>query len=81
MTPAVVSHYDATPGHRYLRLPPMASDLGFISTQINKLVADTPSTRSRGGSKVTVRGQIKTMSDSFIGLLVGLAGRWCWCTC
>ncbi len=72
MTPAVVSHYDATPVIDIYGAAD-GEDLGYISTQINKLVADTKHSLARG-SKVIVRGQIKTMGDSFIGLLVGLAG-------
>ncbi len=72
MTPAVVSHYDATPVIDIYGVADGA-DLGYISAQINKLVADTKHSLARG-SKVIVRGQIKTMGDSFVGLLVGLAG-------
>jgi multidrug efflux pump subunit AcrB len=72
MTPAVVSHYDATPVIDIYGAADGA-DLGYISAQINNLVADSKHSLARG-SKVTVRGQIKTMGDSFIGLLVGLAG-------
>jgi CzcA family heavy metal efflux pump len=72
MTPAVVSHYDATP---VIDIYGSAAgeDLGFLSKQINALVAETKHSLPHG-SKVTVRGQIKTMGDSFTGLLVGLAG-------
>jgi CzcA family heavy metal efflux pump len=72
MTPAVVSHYDAVP---VIDIYGSAdgTDLGYVSQQINKVVADTKHSLARG-SKVTVRGQIKTMNDSFVGLLVGLAG-------
>jgi CzcA family heavy metal efflux pump len=72
MTPAVVSHYDATPVIDIYGTAD-GEDLGYISTQINKVVADTKHSLARG-TKVTVRGQIKTMTDSFVGLLVGLAG-------
>jgi multidrug efflux pump subunit AcrB len=70
--PAVVSHYDATPvidiyGAMH------GADLGFMSAQINKLIAETRQDLPRG-SKVTVRGQVTTMTDSFNGLLIGLAG-------
>jgi multidrug efflux pump subunit AcrB len=70
--PAVVSHYDATPViDIYGAL--QGADLGFMSAQINKLVAETGPDLPRG-SKVTVRGQVTTMTDSFNGLLIGLAG-------
>ena len=72
MTPAVVSHYDAVP---VIDIYGSAdgTDLGYVSQQINKVVADTKHSLARG-SKVTVRGQIKTINDSFVGLLLGLAG-------
>ena len=72
MTPAVVSHYDATPVIDIYGTADGA-DLGYISAQIKKIVADTQHSVARG-SKVIVRGQIKTMGDSFEGLLIGLAG-------
>ncbi len=72
MTPAVVSHYDATPVIDIFG-DADRTDLGFISAEINKIVADTHKSLPRG-SKVIVRGQIRTMGDSFKGLLIGLAG-------
>ncbi|HEY2807361.1 MAG TPA: efflux RND transporter permease subunit [Steroidobacteraceae bacterium] len=72
MSPAVVSHYDATPVIDIFG-DADRTDLGFISAEINKIVADTHQALPRG-SKVIVRGQIKTMGDSFKGLLIGLLG-------
>ena len=72
VAPAVVSHYDATPVIDIYGAVE-GTDLGFIAAQINKLVAETQHSLARG-SQVTVRGQVKTMTDSFTGLLVGLAG-------
>ena len=72
MAPAVVSHYDATPVIDIYGAVE-GTDLGYIAAQINKLVAETQHSLPRG-SQVTVRGQVKTMTDSFTGLLVGLAG-------
>src|SRR4029077_16263303 len=70
--PAVVSHYDATPViDIYAAVDGI--DLGFIAAQIRHIVADTQHELPRG-SHVTVRGQVKTMTDSFTGLLIGLAG-------
>jgi CzcA family heavy metal efflux pump len=72
VSPAVVSHYDATPViDIYAAVD--GSDLGFIAAQIRHIVSDTQHTLPRG-SHVTVRGQVKTMTDSFTGLLIGLAG-------
>jgi CzcA family heavy metal efflux pump len=70
--PAVVSHYDATPVIDIYGAM-QGADLGFMSEQINKLVAETRNDLPRG-SKVTVRGQVTTMTESFNGLLIGLAG-------
>ena len=70
--PAVVSHYDATPViDIYGAL--QGTDLGFMAAQIRQLIAATRSELPRG-SQVTVRGQVRTMTDSFNGLLLGLAG-------
>jgi CzcA family heavy metal efflux pump len=72
VSPAVVSHYDATPViDIYAAVEGI--DLGFIASQINRVVADTKQSLPHG-SQVTVRGQVKTMTDSFTGLLIGLAG-------
>jgi multidrug efflux pump subunit AcrB len=70
--PAVVSHYNATPVIDIYGAM-QGADLGFMSAQINKLVAETSHDLPRG-SKVTVRGQVTTMTESFNGLLIGLAG-------
>ncbi|HUO18367.1 MAG TPA: efflux RND transporter permease subunit [Steroidobacteraceae bacterium] len=70
--PAVVSHYDATPViDIYGAL--QGTDLGFMAAQINSLVTQTQHDLPRG-SRVTVRGQVTTMTESFDGLLLGLAG-------
>ncbi|HEV2227340.1 MAG TPA: efflux RND transporter permease subunit [Steroidobacteraceae bacterium] len=70
--PAVVSHYDAMPViDIYGSL--QGTDLGFMSAQINRLVAETREALPRGAA-VTVRGQVTTMTESFNGLLLGLAG-------
>jgi multidrug efflux pump subunit AcrB len=72
VSPAVVSHYDATPViDIYAAVD--GTDLGFIAAQIRHIVSDTQHQLPRG-SKVTVRGQVKTMTESFNGLLIGLAG-------
>lgn len=47
-------------------------DLGGLSRDINKLIADSKSRLPRG-SQVVVRGQVQTMRDSYVGLLSGLA--------
>ena len=47
-------------------------DLGAVSRQISQIVNDTQSQLPRG-SRVIIRGQVKTMRSSYIGLLGGLA--------
>ncbi|MBS0419309.1 MAG: efflux RND transporter permease subunit [Proteobacteria bacterium] len=71
-SPAVVSHYDATPVLDVYGAV-QGTDLGFISTEVNKIVAEAEKTLPKGSS-ITVRGQVTTMNDSFRGLLLGLAG-------
>ena len=72
VAPAVVSHYDATPVIDIFGAV-QGTDLGFVAAQIDRLVAETRPELPRG-SRVVVRGQVKTMSDSFHGLLAGLGG-------
>jgi multidrug efflux pump subunit AcrB len=70
--PAVVSHYDSTP---VIDIYGSAqdSDLGFISTQVDNIIANAKGGLPKG-SRVVVRGQVQTMNASFFGLLVGLLG-------
>ncbi|HET9389948.1 MAG TPA: efflux RND transporter permease subunit, partial [Steroidobacteraceae bacterium] len=69
-SPAVVSHYDATPVLDIYGAV-QDTDLGFVSTQVNRIVAETKGHVPRG-SHVVVRGQVQTMNASFHGLLLGL---------
>jgi multidrug efflux pump subunit AcrB len=71
-TLSVASHYNATP---VLDIYGSVQDidLGFISAQVNKLVAESKKDLPRG-SQVIVRGQVQTMKQSFNGLLLGLVG-------
>ena len=71
-SPAVVSHYNSTPViDIYAGVE--RTDLGFVAKQIAQIVQETQSLRPRG-AQVTVRGQVTTMTQSFAGLLIGLAG-------
>jgi multidrug efflux pump subunit AcrB len=71
-SPAVVSHYNSIPViDIYGGVE--GTDLGFIAAQIRRVVAETHGLLPRG-TQVTVRGQVQTMTDSFTGLLIGLAG-------
>jgi multidrug efflux pump subunit AcrB len=71
-SPAVVSHYDATPVIDVYGTT-QGTDLGFISTRVNEIVSDAQKHLPKA-SHITVRGQVQTMNDSFRGLLFGLAG-------
>jgi multidrug efflux pump subunit AcrB len=71
-SPAVVSHFNAAPViDIYAGVE--RTDLGFIAGQIGRIVRDTHSLVPRS-AQVTVRGQVITMTQSFRGLLIGLAG-------
>ena len=72
VAPAVVSHYDSLP---VIDIYGSAqdSDLGYISDQVNKIIAEAKGGLPQG-SHVVVRGQVQTMKASFFGLLVGLLG-------
>ena len=70
--PAVVTHYNATPTiDIYGSVQDM--DLGYVSTQINKIIAAAQKDLPKG-SKIVMRGQAQTMKASFNGLLIGLVG-------
>src|SRR2546429_3893143 len=71
VAPAAVSHYDATPVVDIFGAVEGA-DLGFVAAQIQRVLAESKSSLPRG-SQVAVHGQVKTMTDSFAGLLLGLA--------
>jgi multidrug efflux pump subunit AcrB len=70
--PAVVSHYDSVPVLDIYGSV-QGADLGFIAKQIRTVIAQSQKDLPRG-SKVTLRGQVRTMTESFDGLLIGLAG-------
>src|ERR1700730_14248579 len=66
----VVSHYNALPVIDIYGSV-QGTDLGFVSGQVNKLIAASKHDLPRG-TQVSVRGQVQTMNASFNGLLVGL---------
>ena len=68
---AVISHYDIQPVVDIYGAV-QGRDLGAVSRQISQIVNDTQSQLPRG-SRVIIRGQVKTMRSSYIGLLGGLA--------
>ncbi len=72
VSPAVVSHYDATPViDIYGAVQGM--DLGFVSSRLDRVIAKMKDQLPKG-SRISVRGQVPTMNTSFTGLLLGLAG-------
>jgi multidrug efflux pump subunit AcrB len=72
VAPAVVSHYDAQTVFDIYGST-QGADLGFISSEVNKILKDTKGHVPKG-SHVDVRGQVQTMTESFDGLLFGLMG-------
>jgi multidrug efflux pump subunit AcrB len=72
VAPAVVSHYNATPSIDIYGAV-QGADLGFVSAQIEKVVAQARKDLPRG-SNIVIRGQVQTMKASFNGLLIGLVG-------
>jgi multidrug efflux pump subunit AcrB len=72
VAPAVVSHYNATTVLDIFGSVD-GTDLGYVSAQINKIIADAKKDLPKG-STIVVRGQVQTMKASFNGLLIGLIG-------
>jgi len=72
VAPAVVTHYNATPSIDIFGAV-QGSDLGFVASQIDAIVAKAKKDLPRG-SNIVVRGQVQTMRSSFNGLLIGLIG-------
>jgi multidrug efflux pump subunit AcrB len=70
--PAVVSHYDAQPVIDIYG-GTQGTDLGYMASQVKNILEDTRKDVPQG-SHVDVRGQVKTMTQSFNGLLLGLLG-------
>jgi multidrug efflux pump subunit AcrB len=70
--PAVVTHYNATPSIDIYGSV-QGADLGSVSAQIGKVVAQAKKDLPRG-SNIVIRGQVQTMKASFSGLLIGLVG-------
>jgi len=71
-TSAVASHYNIQPMVQ-IYATPQGRDLGAISADVQKILADTRKDLPRGSS-VALLGQVKTMNDAFSGLLFGLLG-------
>jgi multidrug efflux pump subunit AcrB len=71
LTAPVEDHYDIRPVIN-IYAAAFGEDLGFVANGVNKAVQDTKSSLPRG-TTITLRGQVKTMNDSFTGLYAGLA--------
>ena len=70
--PAFISHYDVQPMiNVYASVS--GRDLGSVSTRVAQLVHDVEKELPRG-SRIFIRGQVQTMSTSFVGLGIGLLG-------
>jgi multidrug efflux pump subunit AcrB len=70
--PASISHYNVQPMiNVYAAVS--GRDLGSVSEEVAKLVDDIQKELPRG-SRIFIRGQVQTMSTSFLGLGVGLIG-------
>jgi multidrug efflux pump subunit AcrB len=67
----VISHYDIRPVIDIYGSV-QGRDLGAVARQINRIITETQGSLPRG-SQVIVRGQVRTMRSSYIGLLAGLA--------
>ena len=70
--PASISHYDVQPMiNVYASVS--GRDLGSVATRVAQLVHDVEKELPRG-SRIFIRGQVQTMSTSFVGLGIGLLG-------
>jgi multidrug efflux pump subunit AcrB len=67
---AVISHYDIQPVIDIFGSV-QGSDLGSVAKEIDRIVSDAKPNLPRG-TQLIVRGQIRTMRSSYIGLLGGL---------
>ncbi len=76
---AVVSHYNVQPVID-VYASTQDRDLGGVARDVNKVLEPFREHLPRG-TQLIVRGQVETMTSSFIGLGVGLVWpRSCWCT-
>ena len=71
-SPGVVSHYNVQPVIDIFG-DTQGRDLGAVSTDVYKILAETKKDLPRG-SYTVVRGQVQTMNDAYSQLYFGLAG-------
>lgn len=70
-TPVVMSHYNVQPVvDVYANV--QGTDLGSVADAVNEIVADARTNLSKASS-IVVRGQVQSMSESFVGLALGIA--------
>jgi multidrug efflux pump subunit AcrB len=70
VTPAVISHYNIQPViDVYASV--QGRDLGGVARDTRKIVADFQKKLPKG-SRIDMRGQVETMTSSFVGLGIGL---------
>jgi len=70
--PTVVSHYDAQPLIDIFGAV-QGRDLGSVAKDINKIIASYQDKLPKG-TRIVARGQMQTMTSSYTGLFVGIAG-------
>jgi CzcA family heavy metal efflux pump len=70
VTPAVISHYNIQPVID-IYASVQGRDLGGVARDIKKIVANFEKKLPRGTS-IVIRGQVETMTSSFVGLGIGL---------
>ena len=70
VTPAVISHYNIQPVMD-VYASVQGRDLGGVARETRKIVAEFQKKLPRG-SQIVMRGQVETMTSSFIGLGIGL---------
>lgn len=69
--PAIVSRYNIAPAiDVYVNVK--GTDLASVAGKVQGLI-DEMQPRLRKGARLVMRGQVQTMQDSFVGLIVGLA--------
>jgi multidrug efflux pump subunit AcrB len=70
--PASISHYNVLPMiNVYASVE--GTDLGTVADQVEKEVHEIEKELPKG-SRIVIRGQVQTMTSSFLGLGIGLAG-------
>jgi multidrug efflux pump subunit AcrB len=69
-SPAITNHYNVQPVYDVF-VNTQGRDLGAVASDVNKVLKTFEPKLSKGATK-TVRGQVKSMEDSFTGLGLGM---------